>query len=92
MGMLNPMRDKKNRGRYRGGRRDDTCDHDLSRRSPRVKPPTWYELGWEVKVMMKKRMKKNVNPTRTDVSGGQPTWDYSRLYVPGIHQSLHALF
>ena len=23
-----------------GGKRDDTCDHGLSRRSPRVKPPT----------------------------------------------------
>ena len=37
--MLNPMRDK-NEGTYRGERRDDTCDHGLSRRSLRVKPPT----------------------------------------------------
>ena len=38
VGMLNPMRDKIE-GTYRGGR-DDTCDHGLSRRSLRVKPPT----------------------------------------------------
>ena len=38
--MLNPMRDK-NEGTYiPGGRRDDTCDHVLSTRSLRVKPPT----------------------------------------------------
>ena len=39
VGMLKPMRDK-NKGTHRGGRRDDTCDHGLSRRSQRVKPPT----------------------------------------------------
>ena len=39
VGMLHPMRDK-NLGHVPGGRRDDTCDHGLSRRSPRVKPPT----------------------------------------------------
>ena len=39
MGMLILMRDKKYRN-VPGGRRDDTCDHGLLRRSPRVKPPT----------------------------------------------------
>ena len=56
--MLNPMRDKKMKARTGGGRRDDTCDHGLPRSSLRVKPPTWYELGWKVKVMIKKREKK----------------------------------
>ena len=31
VGILNPMRDK-NEGTYRGGGRDDTYDHDWSRR------------------------------------------------------------
>ena len=35
---------------YIFGRRDDTCDHGLSRRSLRVKT---YELSWKVKVMIK---------------------------------------
>ena len=30
MGLLNPMRDE-NRGEGPGGKRDDTCDHGLSR-------------------------------------------------------------
>ena len=46
--MLNPMRDRK-KGPYPGGRRDDTCDHGLSRRSLRVKPLT--NLDWIVKVI-----------------------------------------
>ena len=45
------MRDKKKK-HAPGGRRVDTCDHGLSRRSSRVK--TSYELGWKVKVMIKK--------------------------------------
>ena len=53
--MLNPMSDKNERT-CRGGRRDDTCDHGLSRRSLRVK--TSYELSWKVKVMIKKRKKE----------------------------------
>ena len=36
--MLNPMRDK-NWRHVPGERRDDTCEHGLSRRSLRVKPP-----------------------------------------------------
>ena len=44
VGLLNPMRDKNGR-QQSGGRRDDTCDHGLSR-------------SWEVKVCEKK--KKNV--------------------------------
>ena len=48
--MLNPMRDK-NEGTYRGERRDDTCDHGLSRRSLRVQPPT----SWKVKLMRRKK-------------------------------------
>ena len=40
VGMMNPMRDK-NEGTYRGGEgTTPTCDHGLSRRSLRVKPPT----------------------------------------------------
>ena len=40
VGMLTPMRDKKE-GTYRGREgMTPTCDHDLSRRSLRVKPPT----------------------------------------------------
>ena len=39
VGVLNAMRDK-NEGTYRGGRRDDTCDHGLSRRPLRAKPLT----------------------------------------------------
>ena len=38
-GLLNPMRDR-NWRHIPGGIRDDTCDHGLSRRSLRVKPPT----------------------------------------------------
>ena len=47
--MLNPMRDKSWR-HVPGGRRDDTCDHGLSRRSLRVNK-TSYELSWKVKVI-----------------------------------------
>ena len=36
VGMLNPMRDKKNESTCGGGRRDDTCDHGLSIRPLRV--------------------------------------------------------
>ena len=36
VGTLNSTRGK-HEGTYRGGRRDDTCDHGFSRRSPRVK-------------------------------------------------------
>ena len=39
VGMLNPIRDKKQR-HVTGGRRVATCDHGLSRSSLRVKPPT----------------------------------------------------
>ena len=40
VGMLNPIHDK-NEGTYvPGGKRDDTCDHDLSSTSLSVKPPT----------------------------------------------------
>ena len=45
-----------------GGRRDDNCDHGLSRRSSRVKPPTRYELGWKVKVMILKKRKNKKSP------------------------------
>ena len=41
-----------------GGRRDDTCDHGLSRRSLRVK--TSYELGWKIKVMIEKNKNKKM--------------------------------
>ena len=51
VGMLNPMRDKIRRPVPRG-RRDDTCDHGLSRRPPTVK--TSHELP-KVKVMTKKK-------------------------------------
>ena len=51
--MPNPMGDKKER-HVPGGRRVDTYDHGLSRRSSRAKPPTRYELGWKVEVMIKK--------------------------------------
>ena len=34
-----------------GGRRDDTCDHGLSRRPLK----TSYELSWKVKVINKKK-------------------------------------
>ena len=43
VGMPNPMRDK-NEGTYRGGRREYTCDHGLSRRSRRVEHLTRVEL------------------------------------------------
>ena len=43
----------KNEGAYRGGKRDETFDHGLFRRSLRVKPPTWYELRGKVKGIMK---------------------------------------
>ena len=39
VGMLNAIGDKKQR-HVPGGKRDDTCDHGLSRRSLRVEPPT----------------------------------------------------
>ena len=45
VGLLNPMRDKKVKGQEPEGRRDDTCDHGLSR-------------SWKVKVWKKK--KKNM--------------------------------
>ena len=35
-----------------GGRRVETCDHGLSRRSSRVKGKSSYELGWKVEVMI----------------------------------------
>lgn len=57
VGTLNPARDKKIKAcLYRGGRRDDTCDLGLFRRSPRVKKASLcsYELSWKVKAMMKK--------------------------------------
>ena len=43
VGMLNPMRDN-NEGTpdVPGRRRDGSCDHGLSRRSLRVKPPIEY--------------------------------------------------
>ena len=41
----------KNEGTYRG-RRDDTCDHGLSRISLMVK--TCYELSWKVKVYVRR--------------------------------------
>ena len=31
MGLLNPMRDEKIEGKNGGGRRDDTCDHGMSK-------------------------------------------------------------
>ena len=37
--MLNLMRDE-NEGKYMGGKREDTCDHGLSRSSLRVNPLT----------------------------------------------------
>ena len=46
-----------NRDTYRGGKRDDTCDHGLSRRSLRVNK-TSYEFSWKVTVMIKKEEKK----------------------------------
>ena len=49
------MRDKKYR-HVPGGRTLDTCDHGLSRNLLRVK--TFYELGWKVKVMIKKKQEK----------------------------------
>ena len=51
VGTLNPLRDKMEGIIYRGGGRDDTCGHGLSRRPPRVKPIIRVEL--EVKVMIK---------------------------------------
>ena len=56
VGMLNPKRDKKIKGTYRGGRRVDTCDHGLSKTSLRVR--TSYELGERVKVMIEKENEK----------------------------------
>lgn len=43
--MANPLRDKKMK-HLPGGRREDICDHDLSKRSLRVN--TFYELSWKV--------------------------------------------
>ena len=52
VGMLHePYARQKKQRHVPGGRRDDTCDHGLSRRSPRVKAS--YELSWKVKVMIK---------------------------------------
>ena len=47
VGLLNPMRDK-NRRQELGGRRDDTCDHGLSR-------------SWKVDVCLKKKKKNFVD-------------------------------
>ena len=48
VGMLNPMRDK-NEGTYRGG--EGMTPVTTACLAPRrVKPPTWYELSWNVKV------------------------------------------
>ena len=52
VGMLNPMRYKKE-GHVPGGKREDTCDHGLSRRF--VQGITSYEFDWKVKVMIKKK-------------------------------------
>ena len=44
VGLLNPMRDKNGR-QEPGGKRDDTCDHGLSR-------------SWKVKALEKKEKKE----------------------------------
>ena len=55
--MLDPMSDKKRR-HVPGGKRDDTGDHDLSRRSLRVESP--HESGWTVKSDDQKEKEKMV--------------------------------
>ena len=57
-GAVNPMRDKNGR-HVPGGRRDDTCDHGLSRRRPlgAKNPPTSYKLESESDYYTKKKKK-----------------------------------
>ena len=57
--MLHPLRDiTTGHVRIGGGRKCDTCDHGLSRRSLRVKPPT-VRVELEVKLMNKKERKRH---------------------------------
>ena len=43
------------------GRRDDTCDHGLSTRSLRVKPPTSWAGKWKWR-LQRSRKRKNTGP------------------------------
>ena len=50
------MRDK-NEGKYTWGRREDTCDHGLSKTSLRVKPVLRVELEAKSSITYKKTKK-----------------------------------
>ena len=51
--MLNPVRDKKKRGTYRGGEEGRHLCPRLVRQKL-VEGKTSYELGWKAEVMIKK--------------------------------------
>ena len=54
VGVLNPMHDRYGGMYVPGGRRENTCDHGLSRRSlVRKLPCMKNELAWRVNVPMK---------------------------------------
>ena len=76
VGMMTPI---KIEGKYRSGRRDDTCDHGLSRK--KIAEGKTYELSGKVKKITKKKKKHTHTHTHTSPTSSTAFLSYSYFLV-----------